>query len=474
MYREIVSSFIDTPAARPLLGLLYGRRRIGKSTLLVNEVETRNGFYFEATRVSTRVQLDRLGTKLGEHLGVGRIALDTWEQALQSLLALGAKGPVPIVIDEFGHVLEADRSVDSTIAAAFGPGGRRGKASQARLVLCGSAISVMSALTAGEAPLRGRAGMELIMHSDDYRAATAHLTDSADLRCAVQVYAVIGGVVGYATDMVNFDLPDGARDVDRWIVQRILSPGATMRNEATTLLAEDPVMAGAGSLLHHSILAAIANGSVTAGSIANQVGKTVSNLAPALNRLVDAGFVIRLEDPIRDQRPLYALDDPFLQFHFAVLEPNGALLRDRAPDNVWKNRMRASFDSQVRGPVFESQARTWARRFASTTTIDPDSRIAPSSVTIDGVDYQLDLIAATDGPTPSKRRITAIGEAKAGESLGLGHLKRLERARTALGQRAGDAKLFLFGTEFDPALLTSISKRSDVEIVDLDRLYHGD
>jgi AAA+ ATPase superfamily predicted ATPase len=91
MYREIVSSFIDTPAARPLLGLLYGRRRIGKSTLLVNEVETRNGFYFEATRVSTRVQLDRLGTKLGDHLGVGRIALDTWEQALQSLLALGRR-----------------------------------------------------------------------------------------------------------------------------------------------------------------------------------------------------------------------------------------------------------------------------------------------------------------------------------------------------------------------------------------------
>jgi hypothetical protein len=171
---------------------------------------------------------------------------------------------------------------------------------------------------------------------------------------------------------------------------------------------------------------------------------------------------------------LYALDDAFLQFHFAVLEPNGALLRDRAPDNVWKNRMRASFDSQVRGPVFESQARTWARRFASTTTIDADSRIAPSSVTIDGVDYQLDLIAATDGPTPSKRMITAIGEAKAGESLGLGHLKRLERARTALGQRAGDAKLFLFGTEFNPALLATVSKRPDVEIVDLDRLYHGD
>ena len=112
MDRDIVSDFIDTAADRPLLGLVYGRRRIGKSTLLVNEVEKRNGFYFEATRVSTRVQLDRLGTALGDHLGVGRIALDNWEQALRSLLALGAKGPVPVVIDEFGHVLDADRAVE--------------------------------------------------------------------------------------------------------------------------------------------------------------------------------------------------------------------------------------------------------------------------------------------------------------------------------------------------------------------------
>lgn len=474
MYSDIVSGFIDTTAGRPLLGLVYGRRRIGKSTLLVNEVEARDGFYFEATRVSTRVQLDRLGARLGEHLGVGRLSLDTWEQALQSLLALGATNPVPVVIDEVGHVLEADRSFDSTVASALGPGALRNVASQARLVLCGSAISVMSALTAGEAPLRGRAGMELIMHADDFRTATARLTDPSDLRVAVQMYAVIGGVVGYATDMVNFDLPDGIGDIDRWIVQRILSPGATMRNEATTLLAEDPVMAGAGSLLHHSILAAIANGSVTAGSIANQAGKSVSNLAPALNRLVDAGFVVRLEDPIRDQRPLYALDDPFLQFHYAVLDPNGALLRDRAPDEVWKNRLRASFDSRVRGPVFEAQARSWVRRFASTETINPDSRVGPSSVFVDGVEHELDLVVAVDGPTPAKRAVTAIGEAKAGETFGIRHLKHLERARAALGQRAADARLFLFGTVFDPDLVSSVSKRSDVELIDLDRLYHGD
>ena len=110
----------------------------------------------------------------------------------------------------------------------------------------------------------------------------------------------------------------------------------------------------------------------------------------------------------------------------------------------------------------------------SVITIDPASRIGPSSVTIDGVDHELDMVAAADGPTPSRRIITAIGEAKAGEILSLRHLDRLERARTALGRRAADARLFLFGTAVDPALMTATSKRSDVEIVDLHRLYSGE
>lgn len=473
MDSDIVSDFIDAAAPRPLLGLVYGRRRIGKSTLLVSEVERRGGFYFEATRVSTPAQLDRLGADLGEHLGVGRIALASWEEALKALLRLGAESPTPVVIDEFGHVLEADRSVDSTLASAFGPGARRGPTSHTRLILCGSAISLMRALTAGEAPLRGRAGMELVMRADDYRTAATRLRDPADLHTAARVFAVIGGVVGYATDMVNFDLPDGPGDVDRWIVRRVLSAGATLRNEATTLLAEDPVLSGARALLYHSVLAAIANGSVTAGSIANQVGRKVSNLAPALNRLVDAGFVVRHEDPIREQRPLYALDDPFLQFHYAVLDPYGATLRDRDPADVWANRLHRSFDSRVRGPVFEEQARTWARRFASASTIPADCLIGPSSVAVDGVEHELDMVATTDGPVAAERAVAAIGEAKAGEVLDLGHLRRLERARTALGQRARNAKLVLFGASVDASLTAATSNRTDVEIVGLDRLYHG-
>lgn len=468
-----LKTFLDGRADRPTLGLLYGRRRIGKSTLLVNEAERREGFYFEATRVESAVHLERLGSALGEHLGVGRIELRSWEEALAQLLRLGDGGAVPVVLDEFGYLLEADPSLPSVIASAFGPAGRGRGGGRARVVLCGSAIAMMRSLTAGEAALRGRAGLELVMLADDYRVAATRLPDPADLAVAVRVFAVIGGVVGYATDMVDFDLPEGVEDVDRWIIQRVLSPAATLHHEATTLLAEDPSLAGADPALHHSILGVIATGSVTAGRIASRLGRQVSNLAPALNRLVDAGFVTRHEDPIRKQRPIYELADPYLQFHYAVLEPHRSRLRSREPQALWHERLSEVFDAQVRGPVFEQQARSFVERFASPDTV-PGERVhvGPSRMT-GNREQQLDIVVADDHPDPATRTVTALGEAKAGETIGRRHLDRLTDARRRLGPRAEQARLLLIGSSFDPTLDEQAHRRGDVELIDLERLYHG-
>ena len=474
--RAALDAFFDNPVDRPLLGIVYGRRRIGKSTLLVEQVASRGGFYFEAIRVETPVQLERLGVALGAHLGVGRLAFEGWEEAFAALIRLGegADTPVPVVLDELGHILEADPSVESALTAALGPGAVGRSAGRARIVVCGSAISVMRALTEGEAPLRGRASLELVMQPDDFRVAATRLPADAGLAAAVRTFAVIGGVVGYATDMVAFDLPSSQADVDRWIVERVLSPAATLHREATTLLAEDPVVGGRNALLHHGILGAIANGSVTAGGIARRVGRPVSNVDPFLRRLIDAGFVVRRDDPVRTRRPLYALSDPFLQFHYAVLEPHGALLRGRDPAAMWEERLASVFSSLVRGPVFEEMARDWTLRFAGRSTVPVRDHIGPSMAHVGGRDRQIDVLVAGPGDVPGDRRVAAIGEAKAGEELQDRHLRALESVRASFGTVADGATLLLFGERIHPALVATAAGRSDVEIVDLERLYGGE
>lgn len=475
---EHLERFLGSDVGHHTLGLVYGRRRIGKSTLLDELTLAHGGFYWEATRGEAGVHLARLGAALGRHLGTGRLSFDTWEDAVLQLVRLGEDGPVPVVLDEFGYLLEAEPTLDSIVSAALGPAGRRRTPGRARLILCGSAIALMRALTAGEAPLRGRAGLEIVMQPFGYRRAARLLGADAPPELAARVYSAIGGVIGYYTDMVDHDLPEARADFDRWIVARVLSPAATLHHEATTLLAEDPTLSAASPTMHHSILGAIANGSVTAGRIANRLRRPVSNLDPALKRLIDAGFVLRHEDPIRAQRPTYALSDPFLQFHYAILEPHGTLLRDRDPGSVWENRLAATFDARVRGPVFEELAREWIRRHAAPATLGGIAdHVGPSTVLIEGTRHELDVVAAqADEPTatPRDRTVLALGEAKAGETVGATRLRHLEKARAALGTRAAQARLLLFAPAFTEDLQAIAGRREDVELVDLHRLYHGD
>jgi AAA+ ATPase superfamily predicted ATPase len=475
----IVERFVDSGVENPTLGLLYGRRRIGKSTLLARLTAARGGFYWEATRGETAIHLARLGEALGAHLGVGRLSLGSWEEALAQLLRLGEQGSPPVVLDEFGYLLEADPRLDSVVATMLGPGARLQGAGRARLILCGSAIALMRALSAGQAPLRGRAAMELVMQPLDDRAAAELFFRDAPLDLTARVYAVIGGVIGYYTDMVDHDLPATLADFDRWVAGRVLSPAATLHHEATTMLAEDPSLAASSQSLHHSILSAIATGSLTAGGIANRLRRSVPNLDPALKRLIAAGFLLRHEDPLRAKRPTYGLADPFLQFHYAVLEPHGSLLRERDVLASWRERLSSAFDARVRGPVFEEQVRSWARRRARLATLgDPENPvIGPSTVVVDGVERQLDLVVAgaeDPGTPPTERLVHALGEAKAGRTVGVPELRALERARAALGTRAAHARLLLVAPAFTDELQSLVAGRTDVTLVDLERLYRGD
>lgn len=157
--------------------------------------------------------------------------------------------------------------------------------------------------------------------------------------------------------------------------------------------------------------------------------------------------------------------------------PCPSILRERATRATWDRRLAATFDSRVRGPVFEEQARTWVRRFAAPQTLGGEAvHVGPSQVTIEKKEYQLDVVvagAAHGDDAPADRPVLAIGEARAGETVGMSHLRHLMRARAALGPNAAGARLLLFAPAFAGDLRRAATEQGDTELVDLERLYRG-
>ena len=85
-------------------------------------------------------------------------------------MRLATNGPKPVVIDEFPFLAKATPALPSLIQHALEPSAQR-RNTPVRLLLCGSALSFTGKLPAGSAPLRGRAGLELLVPTLDFRLA---------------------------------------------------------------------------------------------------------------------------------------------------------------------------------------------------------------------------------------------------------------------------------------------------------------
>lgn len=137
------------------------------------------------------------------------------------------------------------------------------------------------------------------------------------------------------------------------------------------------------------------------------------------------------------------------------------------------------FYAQVLGPHFESIARDWTERYASSSTVGTDQRQVGFAQVHDPQSrrgFELDVVVAGQGN--ESRKLYAIGEVKGGEAIRtVADLRRLDRLRGLLSSRAdtADTKLILFGRSgFTDDLVALGTGRGDVELVDLARIYDGE
>jgi uncharacterized protein len=472
-----LTDFFSDDRAGATLGVVSGRRRQGKSFLLQAACQQANGFYFSAPEATEAESLAMAGSALTRYLDPpAPIVPADWPTLLDILLRLGRERVMPVVIDEFPYLARAARELPSLIQAAYAPRRAERTSSRTRLLLCGSALSFMGGLLAGSAPLRGRASLDLTVQTLDYRDA-AEFWGLDDPPLAFRVHAVVGGTPAYRTEMIRYDTPDELADFDDWVVRTVLSPGSPMFLEARYLLAEEPGLRD--TALYHSVLAAIASGNSGRGGIAGHVGRKANELAHPLTVLEDAGLIVREADAFRANRSEFRICEPLLAFYHAIMRPFWPqLLRGTNADQVWANS-KHRFASSILGPHFERLCRDWMLHFAGDrfggwptqvaagTVNDPDSHTVA----------EVDVVALGHGDS-ARPPVLAIGEAKSGDVMGLGHLDRLRRVRDLLRRNDGydtsATRLVCFSGVGFTEDLRRLAYQGEVELVGLEELYGAD
>lgn len=308
-------------AEEGLLAVVFGRRRVGKTRLLVEWTAAAGGVYTVADESTADLQRLHFARALADRLpGFADVVYPDWRTLLARLAKEAAleswRGP--IVFDELPYLVNSAPELPSVLQQWIDHDAR-----QAKLVVAvaGSSQRMMQGIVLdAEAPLYGRAAALMKLAPLPF----SELPGAFGLkgaREAVEYHAAWGGIPRY------WELASVLQgDLFARIDQIVLDPLGPLHREPDRLLLEE--LPPATEL--RPLLDSIGLGAHRVSEIAGRVGRPATSLGRALQRLQTLDLVDREipfgEPPKRSKRSLYKIADPFLRLWFSVVAPNRSAL----------------------------------------------------------------------------------------------------------------------------------------------------
>lgn len=379
--RELARLDEELSRGRASLIVVSGRRRVGKSRLLVEAVKNRRTVFFQAARVSSELNLEAFKHQVSASLGTSPVldGIAEWEGVFHYISQMAAEdhGNVVVVIDEFPYITDSDKALPSVLQRFWDVEVHKGGGM--KIILCGSSISQMDELFAERNPLYGRATMQMNVKPLPLRDAAMFFPDySAEDLIVAQ--AVFGGMPYY------LQLCDRQADLRTNVVNLLLSETGALVDEPNTLLQSelrDPAF-------YSSILSAIAQGCTTTNEVAGRIGRSdTRSLGPYLQTLahLDLISVSRSMDASEKARNLHlAINDRLIAFWHWFVRPNLTAIAEGNGQEVYDNIISSKL-SEYMGAAFERICLDHVKQFAKETM----GSSAQEAGHIWGADYDIDV-----------------------------------------------------------------------------------
>ena len=295
--------------------VIYGRRRIGKTTLIKQFIKSKNAFYFLATKEVESQSMKRFAGVIARTTGnsvLQKAAFSDWLDLFQAVADYKPNEKKVLVIDEFPYLVKVNDSFPSILQNAWD---EILKDSNVMLILCGSLISMMKKHALSyESPLYGRRTAQMRIAPLPF--TTVYENQKLSFEEAAEQYSITGGVPKY---MEFFS--DG-QPLYEQIKENVLSKNGFLYEEPNFLLTDEvQVLTN-----YFSIIKVIADGNHKLGTIAGILGLETSALTPYLKTLSELGFIekqvpVTEKNAEKTRKGLFFISDNFLRFWFRYVYP---------------------------------------------------------------------------------------------------------------------------------------------------------
>lgn len=393
--RESDSTRLHEALNRPDVQLIviYGRRRIGKSSLIRNILKPGKDLYFLSDQTSEQNQRVLFARMISNKIqGFDKVIYPDWETLLLSLNnQLNSR--ITICLDEFPYLVKSCPSLPSVIQKLLNLHILRFD-----LILCGSSQQMMYGyILDKKSPLYGLA--DEIIKLQPIPAKYLQVALGCDSVQAVAEYSIWGGIPRYWE--LRCDYPDQ----ETAIKQLLLDNQGILIEEPQRLLRDDM----RDIIQSTTLLSIIGQGSNKISEIASRIGKPAGEITEPLKKLRDLGYVRREvpfgEDEKNSKKGLYFIEDPLFRFYFRFISPYASLIEIGATNSVmhiinnqmssyigefWKKLCRQFVSGRaIDGIAYNTASRWWGKIFPEGM---PEGQMVELDVVVESLDKKHILI----------------------------------------------------------------------------------
>jgi len=325
--------------------VIYGRRRVGKTSLIREFIKGRRAVFFTANESTAADNLLSLSRCIG-----GKSAAPVfgdYEGALSAVFELAATERVVFVIDEFPYLAESYRGISSLLQVMID---RHRETSKLMLILCGSSMSFMENQVLGaKSPLYGRRTAQFKVRPFTFFEALPFLTAFSPADKAV-LYGMTGGVPEYLSKI------NARKSVRGNAIDAFFSTSGYFFEEPSNLIKQELREPST----YNIIIESIAYGASRLNEIATKSGLEGNKCAKYLNSLIMLGLAAK-EYPFGEmggRRSIYRLEDLMFRFWYRFVFPNMSAVAAGLGDQVYDNDVKGQY-SVYMGLVFEEICKQW-------------------------------------------------------------------------------------------------------------------
>jgi len=308
-YRKKRSSFV----------VIFGRRRVGKTTLIKEFVKNKDYIYFQADLQNEVLQIQRFKSIFSEKykdINLFDTEFNSWDGLFAFFIKNRANKKdkkLIIVIDEFQYLVRVNPSIPSIFQRIWDDILSK---SNVMFIISGSSVSMMyQSVLNYNSPLYGRRTLQIHLKPMGFFEFKKFFNDQ-DLIKIFEFYSVIGGIPKY------IELLDLKKSLKWNIENKILNKSEFLYFEPKFLLNED-----FNNLTNYfSIMEAISSGKHKIGNISKRLKVKVNNLSSFIDKLILVELIEREvpvteENPSKSKKGLYFIKDNFIKFWFTFVFP---------------------------------------------------------------------------------------------------------------------------------------------------------